>query len=108
MEMYQAPVDLSQKALIPIDLFLSGKRCTHGGKQMQPMVHCLFCTAGQRVSIPCVGTHSLFFGGGGLLLRLVGAARGERSCFLFVVRDVRRAVFVPTCFCWLFNRKNIR
>ena len=27
MEMYQAPVDLSQKALVPIDLFLSGKRC---------------------------------------------------------------------------------
>lgn len=25
MEMYQAPVDLSQKALVPIDLFLSGE-----------------------------------------------------------------------------------
>lgn len=25
MEMYRAPVDLSQKALVPIDLFLSGE-----------------------------------------------------------------------------------
>ena len=33
MEMYEAPVDLSQKALVPIDLFLSGERTVHSRKE---------------------------------------------------------------------------
>lgn len=61
MEMYEAPMDLSRKALVPIDLFLSGESSplrTSRGAGRLPVIHscatCFVLAAGRNLLVGLV------------------------------------------------------